>query len=92
MCLKYNAGSLKTQSNDANYLELVKVLKFSTTKMQCAHDNQEDFTWGYNVGSTVGEKRWTNDLEFVELIAKKTMEQPTMNRNENENRQHSNPK
>jgi len=24
------------------------------------------------------EKRWTNVLEFVELIAKKTMEQPTM--------------
>ena len=45
MCLKYNSGSLKTQSNDANYHRLVKILKFSTTKMQYAHDNQEDFTW-----------------------------------------------
>ena len=32
MCLKYNAGSLKTQSNDANYHRLVKILKFFTTK------------------------------------------------------------
>ena len=30
------------------------------------------------VGSKVGEKRWTNIWGFVELIAKKTMEQPTM--------------
>ena len=28
---------------------------------------------------------------FVELIAKKTMEQPTMNQNEHEEHQHSNP-
>ena len=44
MCLKYNAGSLKTQSNDANYHMLAKILKLSPIKMQYAHDNQEDFT------------------------------------------------
>ena len=43
MCLKYNVGSLKTQSNEAIYHKFAKILKFSTTKMQCAYDNQEDF-------------------------------------------------
>ena len=43
MCLKYVIGSLKTHSNDANYHKLDMTLKFSTTKMQCAQDNQEDF-------------------------------------------------
>ena len=39
MCLKYNMGSLKTRSNDANYYRLAKTLKFSNTKMQCTHDH-----------------------------------------------------
>jgi len=34
-------------------------------------DNQEVFTW-----VAIWEKRWTNVLEIVEVIAKKTMEQP----------------
>ena len=37
---------------------------------------------GCNVGLKEGQKDWTNDLEFVELIAKKTIEQPTINQNE----------
>jgi len=49
MCLKYSIGSLKTHSKDAIYHMITKALKFSTTKMQCAQDNQEDFTWA-NVG------------------------------------------
>jgi len=32
-----------------------------------------------NMGLKVGEKRWINILGFVELVAKKTTEQPTMN-------------
>jgi len=39
MCLKYNTGALKTQSNDTNYHRLAQILKFTTTKMQCAHNN-----------------------------------------------------
>jgi len=91
MCLKYSAGSPKAQSNDVDYHMLTKILKFSTTKMQCAHRQSRGLRLGCNVDLKVGEKRWTNDLEFVGLIAKKTMEQPTMNQNENENRQYSNP-
>jgi len=34
---------------------------------------------GCNVGLKVREKRWTNVLVVEELIAKKTMEQPTIN-------------
>jgi len=45
MRLKDNSGSPKTHANDANYHKLVKILKFSTTKMHCAHDNQQDLTW-----------------------------------------------
>jgi len=56
MCLKYNEGSLKTQFNNANYHKLVKVLKFSTTKMQCAHDNQEIFCWVVMWAQRVGKK------------------------------------
>ena len=88
MCLKNNAGSLKTESNNVNYRMLAKILKFSTTKMQCAHRQSRGLFMGCNVGLNVGETRWTNVLEFVELIAKKTMEQPTMNQNENENENH----
>jgi len=43
MCLKYSIGSLKTHSKDAIYHMLDKALKFSTTKMHYAQDNQEDF-------------------------------------------------
>jgi len=43
MCLKYSIGSLKTHFNDAIYHKLVKTLKFSTTKMHYAQDNQENF-------------------------------------------------
>ena len=45
MYLKYNTSALKTQSNDTNYHRLTKILKLSATKIQCAHDNQEDFAW-----------------------------------------------
>jgi len=45
MCLKYSKISLKIHSKDANYHKLDRTLKFSTTKMQCVQDNQEDFTW-----------------------------------------------
>ena len=80
MCLKYTAGSFKTQSSDTNYHILAKILKFSTTKIHCAHSQSRGLYMGGNVGLKEGEKKWTNDLEFVELIAKKTMEQPTMAR------------
>ena len=45
MSLKYSIGSVKTHFNDAVYHMLPKTLKFSTTKMQCVQDNQEDFIW-----------------------------------------------
>jgi len=45
MCLKYHTGSLQTQSNEANYHMLAKILKFFTTTMHCAHENQEKFIW-----------------------------------------------
>jgi len=45
-----------------------------------------------NVGFKVRGKKWTNVLGVVELIAKKTIEQPTINQNKKENHQHSNPK
>jgi len=47
-------GSVKTQSNDAIYHMLAKILKFSTTKIQCLQDNQEVFFIGCNVGLQVG--------------------------------------
>jgi len=48
---------------------------------------------GCNVGFKVrGKKDGQILLEFVELIAKKTMAQPTINQNKNENHQRSNPK
>jgi len=39
-------------------------------------NNQEDFYLGCNVGLRVKGEKWTNVLRFVQLIAKKTMEQP----------------
>jgi len=45
MYLKYGLGSLKNHSKDVNYHMLTKTLKFATTKMQCAQDNQENFIW-----------------------------------------------
>jgi len=50
---------------------LVKALKFSTTKMHCAHRQLRGLYMGCNVGLKEGEKKRKNDLEFVELIAKK---------------------
>jgi len=47
--------------------------------MQCAQRQSRGLYLGCNMGLQVGEKRWTNVLEFVELITKKTMEQPTIN-------------
>jgi len=44
MCLKYSIGLVKTHSKDEIYHMLAKTLKFSDTKIQCAQDNQEDFT------------------------------------------------
>jgi len=82
MCLKYTVGSFKNQSSDTNYHKLAKIIKFSITKMHCAHRQSRGLYMGCNVGLKEGEKKWTNDLEFVKLIAKKTMEQPTMNQNE----------
>jgi len=76
MCLKYNNGSVITQSNEAIYHKLAKILKFFTTKMQCAKDNQEDFIWVV-MWAKIRGKRWTNVFGYVELTAKKTMEQPT---------------
>ena len=58
-----------------------KILKLSTTKMPCAYRQSRGLYVGGNVGLKEGKKKWTNDLEFVELIAKKTMEQPTITHN-----------
>ena len=75
-------GSLKSYSNNANYHRFVKILKSTATRMQCTHNNQEDLFLCCDMGLKVREKRWTNNLGHVELIAKKTMEQPIMNQNE----------
>jgi len=56
ICLKYIAGSLKTQINEAIYHMLVKILKFSTTKMQCAHKQSRGPCLGCNVGLKEGER------------------------------------
>jgi len=48
-------------------------------RMQCAYRQSRGLYLSCNVGLKVGKKRWTNVLGFAELIAKKTMEQPTMN-------------
>jgi len=47
--------------------------------MQCAHRQSRGLFMACIVSLKVGAKRWTNVLGFVELIAKKTMEQPTTN-------------
>ena len=60
MCLKYRIGSLKTYSKDAIYHILDKTLKFSTTKIQCAQDNQEDFLWVIMWARRVKGMEWTN--------------------------------
>ena len=39
---------------------LAKTLEFSTTNMQCAQDNQEDFTWVVIWARRVKGKKWTN--------------------------------
>jgi len=60
MCLKYNIGSLKTHFNDTIYHMLAKTLKFSTTKMKCAQDNKENFTWIVVWARRIKGKEWTN--------------------------------
>jgi len=60
MCLKYSIGSLKTNSKDAIYHMLAKTLEFSTTKMQCAQSNQEDFIRVVTWARKVKGKEWTN--------------------------------
>jgi len=45
-------------------LSRIKILKFSTTKMQCAHRQSRELYLGCNVGLKVREKRSTNDLKF----------------------------
>jgi len=37
-------GSVKAHSKDAIYHMLAKTIKFCNAKMQCAQDNQEEFT------------------------------------------------
>ena len=91
MCLKYNADSLKAQSNDAIHHRLVKVLKFSSTKMQCAHRQSRGLYLGCNVGLKVGEKRWTNDLKFCGANSQEDYGATNNNQNENKDYQHSNP-
>ena len=71
----------------------IDLSRFSSSlplRMQCAHRQSRGLYLGCNVGLKVGEKRWTNILGFVELIAKKTMEQPTIDQNQNKDYQHSN--
>ena len=77
MCLKYIEGSLITYADDAIYHMLAKILKFSTTKMHCTKDNQEDFAWVIMWAEQVRGKKWTTVLGFVELKAKKNKEQST---------------
>ena len=45
-----------TQYNEAIYHKLVKVLKFSTTKMQCTYRQARGLYLGYNVGKGKGKK------------------------------------
>ena len=46
-------------------------------RMQCAQRQSRGLFMGYNVGLKVGERGGQMILGFEELIAKKTMEQPT---------------
>ena len=60
MCLKHITSSLKTHSKDVIYHMLAKTLKFSTTKMQYAQGNQEDFNRVVMWAKKVKGKEWTN--------------------------------
>ena len=55
-------GSLKTYSKDANCHMLAKTFKFYTTKMQCAHDNQEEFRWVVMWATGFKGKEWSNQF------------------------------
>ena len=71
-------GLVKTLSKDPNSYMLAKTLKFSSAKMQyCTCDKQKDFSW---VVMWSKGKRKRGDKYFdVELIARKTKVQSTMN-------------
>jgi len=58
---------------------LSRFSSFLSLRMQCAHRQSRGLFMGSNVGLKVGKKRWANILGFVERIAKKTTEQPTVN-------------
>jgi len=83
MCLKYITGSLKTHSKDAIYHRLDKNLKFSTTRMKCAQDDQGEFSWVVMWAIRVKGKEWTINLGNVELLSQVTMEQPTKHQETN---------
>jgi len=56
-------GLLKNHPKNTNYHRLAKTLKFFIAKMQCTHDNQEDFTWVIIWAKKVkGGKEWTNNV------------------------------
>jgi len=59
-CLKYKIGSLKIHSKDTIYHKLDQALKFNTTKMQSAQDDQKDFIWVVMCARRVKEKELTN--------------------------------
>jgi len=65
MCLKYSIGTLRTHSKDTTYHMPDKALKFHTTKMQCAQDNQEDFIWVVTWARKVKGKEWTNTFRTM---------------------------
>jgi len=77
MCLKYNIDSLKTHSKDAIYHRLDKTLKFSTTKMQCAQDDQEDFIRVVMWARRVKGNECTNEFWKGGATSQATREQPT---------------
>jgi len=56
---------------------LAKTLKFSTTRMQCAQDNQEDFIWVLMWVKMVKGKEWTNAFWQGGATSQATKEQPT---------------
>ena len=78
MCLKYNAGTLKLNPMKQSTIGLPRFSSSLSLRMQCAHRQSRGLYFGFNVGKQVGKKKWTNDLGFVELMAKKTMEQSTI--------------
>jgi len=89
--LNYITGSLKTHSNEATCHMLAKILKFSTTRIQCAYDNQEVFH-GLSCGLKGEETKRDKCFENVELKAINTIEQPTLDQNENKDYHQPNPK